>query len=254
MIINATTTLTAQRAFNQNTTNFNTSNEKLATGSRINRASDDPAGLITSENFRAVLAAIDSETRSMQRADHVTATADATLGEVASLTHRAEQLEIKNANEAGLSKEEQQANQMEIDQIHESINRQLNNASFNDQNLFDGSLTVSAGDATLSIDQLSLNSTATTSEDKLQELKDFRNTINSTRAKLGSFSKNTIASALTTNAKTTKNIAAANSKIRDTDYAKQSAESARLQLLTSASTKSLALTNLQNNQVLSLLA
>jgi len=254
IINNLTTSLTTQRTLNLNTLNLNKSNEKLATGSRINRAADDPAGLITSENLRAVLAALDAESRNMQRADHITATADATLDEVANQTRRAQQLEIANANESGISQEEKQANQMEIDQIHESINRQLNNASFNNQNLFDGSLTLSAGDTTLSVDQLSLTSTATTSEDKLQELKDFRNTINTTRAQLGAFSKNTIASQLTNNAKTTQNIAAAESQIRDTNYAKQSAQSARLQLLTNSSTKALALTNLQNQQTLSLLA
>lgn len=255
MIINGITSgLTALRAFNQNAFGLAKSTEKLATGSRINRAADDPAGLITSENLLAVLAILDAEARSMQRSDHVIATADSALSEVSDQIRRAEALEIANANEGGISKEEQAANQMEIDQIHESINRQLSRSTFNGRRLFNGSLELTAGGASISIEALSLTSSGGSSEERLQELQDFRKLINTTRGELGAFSKNIIGSGLANTAKTIENIAAAESIIRDTDYAKESAEVARFQLLTEAAGKALALTNLQAGQVLSLLA
>ena len=70
--INTSTSLmTAQRMFDINSRSIFKSLERLATGQRINRASDDPAGLISSENLRATLAVLESEVRSMQRADNV---------------------------------------------------------------------------------------------------------------------------------------------------------------------------------------
>ena len=254
MIPGITNGLTAQRAFNRNAAGLANTIEKLSTGSRINRAADDPAGLITSENLRSVLAWLDAETRSMQRTDHVIATADSALGEVSSQIRRAESLEIANANGAGISAQERAANQMEIDSIHDSINRQLGGATFNGRRLFDGSLELKAGGSSLTMAAISLTSTGGSSADRLQSLQDFRSLINTTRGELGAFSKNIIQSQRNNTAVTIENLSAAESIIRDTDFARESAEVARYQLMTQAAGKALVLTNLQAGNVLSLLA
>ncbi len=74
--------LTAQRTYAANAKSLAGILEKLATGQRINYGKDDPAGLITSENFRAILAALDAETRVFQRVDSVANVADGALTEI----------------------------------------------------------------------------------------------------------------------------------------------------------------------------
>ena len=78
---------------------------KIATGDAIFQAAENPAGLITSENLRAVLAELDAEVRTLERTDAVVSTADAALGEVSSLLSEAEALAVANAG-GGLSDEE----------------------------------------------------------------------------------------------------------------------------------------------------
>jgi len=243
------------RAFQQNAAGLAKSSERLATGQRINRASDDPAGLVTSENLRAVLAFLDAETRSTQRSDQVIATADSALGEVSDMVRRAEALEVANANGAGLSDVERAANQMEIDQIHESVNRALGSSSFNGQTLFDGSHKVSAsGGESVSVEALSLGALGDTSEERIQTLRDFRTKINTTRGELGAFSKNVIGAQTNNIATVIENLSSAKSMIRDADYAKETARSARFGVLTRASLKALSfLKSSAGNDVLRLL-
>ena len=66
--LNPVSLLLAQRVLKVNTLNRTDSLHRLSTGLRINMGKDDPAGLITSQNLRSVLAALEAETRSAQRA------------------------------------------------------------------------------------------------------------------------------------------------------------------------------------------
>src|SRR5688572_8933966 len=77
--------------------------EKLATGLRINRGADDPAGLIASEDLRAALKMLDAETRAMERTDMVANVADGALGEMSELLSNANAAEVATANSGGLS-------------------------------------------------------------------------------------------------------------------------------------------------------
>ena len=67
--------LAGQRMLNINSRLLAASLERLATGQRINRGSDDPAGLIASENLRAVRAGLEAEAKARCRSDHVAAVA-----------------------------------------------------------------------------------------------------------------------------------------------------------------------------------
>ena len=124
---------------------------KLSTGQRINRAADNPAGLISSEQLRAALAALDAESRSLQRTDAVAAVAGGALGEVSDQLIEARTLATTNANTAGLSDAERQANQLQIDSILSNVDRVSRSTSFNGQPLLDGTASLTAAGATLDI-------------------------------------------------------------------------------------------------------
>ena len=115
-----------------------TSLERLSTGLRINRGKDDPAGLIASENLRASMNAIRAAIGNAQRAEHVINVAEGGLTEISSLLVELQSLVGKSANEAGTSKEEKDANQLQIDSILQTIDRLANATSFQGIKLLNG--------------------------------------------------------------------------------------------------------------------
>ncbi|GIK16450.1 MAG: hypothetical protein BroJett003_14140 [Planctomycetota bacterium] len=113
--------------------------ERLSTGLRINRGKDDPAGLIASETLRNEIGAIRQALENSQRAINVISTAEGALNEVSSLLQQLQGLVVEIANKGGLTEEEVNANQLEIDSILTSIDRISNTAEFGGTKLLDGS-------------------------------------------------------------------------------------------------------------------
>ncbi len=113
---------------------------RLATGLRINRGADDPAGLIVSERIGTDLAGVEQAIKNGERASSVIATTEAALGEVTDLLNSIKALLVESANTGGNSKEEREANQLAIDSAIQSITRISNTASFGGLRLLDGSL------------------------------------------------------------------------------------------------------------------
>jgi flagellin len=113
--------------------------ERLSTGLRINRGKDDPAGLIASENLRAEKKAIASAISNAERAEQVMNVAEGGLQEIQNLLVELQSLVAASANEAGLSQEEKDANQLQIDSILETIDRLANDTSFQGTKLLNGS-------------------------------------------------------------------------------------------------------------------
>ena len=230
--------LTAQRTYAANAKSLAGTLEKLSTGQRINRGKDDPAGLITSENFRAVLAALDAETRSLQRVDSVANVAESALSEISGLLVEATGLAVASANTAGFSDAERAANQMELDSIVFAINRIANSTSFNGDRLLDGTATLSAGGASITISSAaasalgeididgtthtlidvasggSLNIANGDLEGTLQTIRAAMNQVATQRGTIGAFQKNTVASQISTNQVAFENVPAANSLLR----------------------------------------
>jgi len=130
--------LIAQRVLAQNNLQLSTSLERLSTGLRINRGKDDPAGLIASENLRSELKAIDAAVGNAERADQVVNIAEGGLQEVSSLLTELQGLVTSTANSAGLSKEEKEANQLQIDSILQTIDRIASSTSFQGIKLLNG--------------------------------------------------------------------------------------------------------------------
>ncbi|MDX1565301.1 MAG: flagellin [Phycisphaeraceae bacterium] len=114
--------------------------ERLSTGLRINRAADDPSGLVTSQALLGEAGGVRQALENAERATNVLATADTAMSEVSGLLVSIQSLVVASANEAGLSREEIEANQLQIDGAVESITRIARTTSFGGLKLLDGSL------------------------------------------------------------------------------------------------------------------
>ena len=140
--------LIAQRVLGNQNKGMAQSLQRLSTGYRINRGADDPAGLIASENLRAEKSAINSAITNSQRADQVVNVAEGGLQEVSIMLVELQGLVGATANEAGVSQEERDANQLQIDSILQTIDRIANATSFQGTKLLNGNFdyTVSGQD------------------------------------------------------------------------------------------------------------
>jgi flagellin len=114
--------------------------ERLATGLRINRGADDPAGLIVSERLRSEMRGIGQAVDNSERAISVIATTEGYLAEVADLLNSIKALVVQSANREGITQEEVEANQLQVDSAIDSITRIANTASFAGLQLLNGSL------------------------------------------------------------------------------------------------------------------
>ncbi len=114
--------------------------ERLSTGLRINRGADDPAGLIVAERLRSEILGISHAVTNSQRASSVIATTEGYLAEVADLLNTMRGLIVETANRAGLTREEIEANQLQVNSAIEAITRISNVATFAGLQLLNGSL------------------------------------------------------------------------------------------------------------------
>jgi flagellin len=113
--------------------------ERLASGLRINRGRDDPAGLIASERLRLERRTIQQAIDNSTRAANILSTTDGALTEVNALLLDLQSLVLEAANTGGMTSEEINANQLQIDSILTSINRISSTTTFADKKLLDGS-------------------------------------------------------------------------------------------------------------------
>ncbi len=132
--------LIAQRNLARTNQDLGVRLERLSTGLRINRGADDPAGLITSERLRSELGGIAQAISNSERASSVIATAEGALSEVSEMLSSIRGLIVGASNTGGVSPEELQANQLQIDSAIDSITRISNTTSFAGLQLLNGSL------------------------------------------------------------------------------------------------------------------
>ena len=272
------TSLITQRMLGASAAQRNTSLERLATGLRINRGADDPAGLISSENLRAVLASLEAETRLLERADRVVATADGAMTEASDLLVEAEGLAVASANTAGMSDAEREANQMQLDSILQTVGRLSRTTEFNGDRLLDGSATVNVAGESVDLPDVSptnlglaigpggenyrlsdtgaggaLNLVSGDPALAAQAIRSAASEVATSRGRLGAFQANIIEPARNSTLVAIENIAAANSIIRDTDYAAETAQFARASALFDTNIAMNALTNANRTNALILL-
>ena len=259
--------LTAVRTLGANASDTALATVRLATAQRINRGADDPAGLIASENLRAALASMDAEMRSIDRADAVANTADGALGQISELLSDAQSRAVANANSAGISDAERAANQLEVDSAIATADRIASTTRFNGQPLFTGDVAVGIEGATIDLgraDSASIGAVsvggagyrlADVTSGAALNIVDGNidgaagsigaaiSDVATRRGAIGAFQSDTLASQRRATQVAFENTAAANSVIRDTDFAAESARLARGQALSSASLAAASLAN-----------
>jgi flagellin-like hook-associated protein FlgL len=256
----------AQRMFNANLgASFGTM-RTLATGFRITRGSDDPAGLISSEALRGALMSLDAESRSLARADALVSAADGAMGEISDLLVEAEGLAVEAANTGGLTPEERAAKQQELDSILQTVDR-LGAASFAGRNMFDGKMSVMVGEDAMTLSKISSRELGLADvaeggsasldggdpEAAAEAIRAARSKVSEMRGSLGAFQKDAIAPRLRAISIASENTAAAVSMIRDTDYAAATADLARQRVLTGAAGRMLRLSSQASEEILNLL-
>jgi flagellin len=143
---------------NKNNADLSLHLERLSTGLRINTGKDAPAALIASETLRSEINGIQQAIDNSTRAGNVINTAEGALGEVSALLLEVQALTNEAANSGALSRQEIEANQLQVDAILNSINRIANTTQFNGVKLLNGSLDyTTSGVASTAIDSFEVN-------------------------------------------------------------------------------------------------
>ena len=132
--------LIAQRHLSNSQKSLRLSLERLSSGLKINRGSDNPAGLIVSERLRSEVAAVEQAVRNSERAINVIATTEGALDEVAAILTDIQALVVEAANRGAFSDDEVAANQLQIDASIDSITRIANTTTFAGRKLINGEL------------------------------------------------------------------------------------------------------------------
>ena len=136
--------LNALRNVERASDGFGRSIEKLASGLRINRGADDPAGLIRSEDLRAQIAGLEQAIANSQDATNLVKTAEGALEEVHNLLRSMRQLAVASGNTGTNDLTALQANQNQIRSAIDSINRIAAQTQFGTKKLLDGTAGLSA--------------------------------------------------------------------------------------------------------------
>lgn len=258
--------------------------EKLSSGMRINRAGDDASGLAVSEKMRSQIRGLNQALRNTQDGVSFIQTTEGYLQEAGNILQRVRELAVQSAN--GIYTDEDRSYiQVEVDQMVSEIDRIGSHAQFNGMKMLSGlfaeptaenqpaaemflhlganmderiQVHVNTMNATalglrtpgtgegLSIgDQNSANVAIGTIDQALER-------VNSQRANLGA-AQNRLESSSRSIMVGAENLQAAESRIRDTDMARESSALAKNQVLTQAATAMLAQANQRPQLVLSLL-
>ncbi len=142
-IANNTASLNAQNNLNKASMNVRSSVEKLSSGLKINRGADGPAALVISEKQRAQIAGLKQAIQNTDKAASVVQTGEGALGEINSLLVKVRSLAIDSANSGVNDSDALAANQAEISNALDTINRIANNTQFGTKKLLDGSAGIS---------------------------------------------------------------------------------------------------------------
>ncbi|AST93338.1 flagellin [Sutcliffiella cohnii] len=269
MIIN--NNLNAMNAHRQMGMNVNANGkamEKLSSGLRINRAGDDAAGLAISEKMRAQVRGLDQASRNAQDGISLIQTAEGALNETHAILQRMRELSVQSANDTNTDDDRAEL-QKEVAQLIEEIDRIATDTTFNSQVLFDGNFdaqihigadagqalnvtirdmgatTVLAVNAVDIATQTGADGAITTIDDAIKELSSERSQLGAWQNRLEHTTKNL--------ENASENLQAAESRIRDTDMAKEMMEFTRSNILNQASQAMLAQANQQPQAVLQLL-
>ena len=279
------TNLVANNAYRQlnNTQNdLSKSLEKLSSGLRINRASDDAAGLAISEGLKSQVNGMTVASRNAQDGISVIQTAEGALGEVTSILQRVRDLAVQAGNDSN-NVDSRKAITTEVTALTTELSRIGDSTNFNGTNLLDksanttGKMSFQVGAGTGTANQIVVDlstagtdiktlaadlTTAIVTTDGFASSSAAATTIatidaaiksvSTSRAELGA-NQNRFESVVKTLAVSKENLTAAGSRIRDTDMAAEMVNYTRASILSQAGTAMLAQANQSNQGVLQLL-
>lgn len=132
------TALNANRQLGITNTNLSKSTEKLSSGYRINRASDDAAGLSISEKMRGQIRGLKQASTNAQDGQSLIQTAEGAMNEIHSVLQRMRELTVQAKNDIYLQ-EDRAKIKTEVDQLQSEITRIATQTQFNKMNLLTGS-------------------------------------------------------------------------------------------------------------------
>jgi len=268
-----TASINAQRNLSNTTTNLQKSLQRLSSGLRITRAADDAAGLAISEGFRADVRSIAQAQRNANDGISLLQVGEGALNEVSGILIRQRELAIQAAN-GTLGSSERDTINNEYQDLTSEINRIAAVTQFNGTTILasgasidfqigvddgtDNRITIASVDARSSA--IGIGSSAaggavnsiTNARTALANLDSAISQVASLRATFGTV-QNRLESAIRSLAVAQENTAAAESRIRDVDFASETAELTRNQVLQQAGISVLAQANVSTQSALSLL-
>jgi flagellin len=265
--------IAAQRALSVNGRESESNLSKLSSGSRITKAADDAAGLAISEKMKANIRSLKQADRNANDGISMVQTAEGGLNETSSILTRMRELAIQTSSdtvgdvERGMSNMEYQNLKQELErisQVTEFNGKKLlngegdkydfqigaNNNDFQDRISYD-SRQVSAGMESLGVGELDV-STKQGSQESLASLDSAIEKVSGSRAFLGAI-QNRLVSTSNNLQVNVENLSAANSRIRDVDYAEATATKAKNDILGAAGTSVLAQANMNGQAALKLI-
>ncbi len=265
--------LAAQRALNINHHLQNNSLERLASGSRINRAGDDAAGLAISEKIKSHVRSMKQASRNANDGISLIQVAEGGLTEMGNILTRMRELSIQGASDT-IGDVERGFIDKEVQQIKAEFDRIAGSTEFNGTKLLNGSapsLDIQVGihnnpgldrfqfdseKLHTTADRMGIANVSTASKQSSQEnlamIDQAITRVNENRAELGAL-QNRLQSTINNLAIYRENLEAANSRIRDTDMAEETTELTRTNILTNANISVLGQANTTPQQALKLL-
>ncbi len=236
---------------------------KMSSGSRINKASDDAAGLAISEKLRATVRGLDQANRNANDGISFIQTAEGGLNEVSNILIRMRELSMQAASDT-VGNTERGFTDLEFQNLKQEVQRISQVTEFNGKKLLDGKAqdfefqiginnnafedrivyeagNINSSQEALGVDVLDILSKET-SREGLATIDNAITHISGQRAELGAV-QNRLSSTINNLQVASENMNAANSRIRDTDFASATAKNAKFNILSQAGSSVLAQAN-----------
>lgn len=263
----------AQRNLGQVKAQQDRSLERLSSGNRIVRAGDDAAGLAISEKLKAEIRGTQQATRNAGDGISLIQTAEGGLNEVSNILIRLRELSVQSASDT-VGDTERKFSDLEFQQMVKEVDRIATSTKFNGKDLLSGNgtdvdfqigsmndavndrLTYKPQDSDAKADSLGISSlsvmTKGSAQENLTQIDESINKVNSYRAGLGAL-QNRLSSTINNLEVKTENLASANSRIRDTDIASETAQLTKSNILSQAGVTVLAQANNSGQQAIRLI-
>ena len=248
---------------------------KLSSGSRINKAGDDAAGLAISEKMKSQIGGLTQAKRNAQDGISLVQTAEGALNESHSILERMRDLAVQGANDT-LTSDDRSSINKELTALHQELTRIASTTEFNTKNLLNtdkNSFTFQIGaneNQTLTVEIGKMDGKTLLKSDAAKFIIDSKAsnvrkdngmisvidkaiaTVSDQRAALGAV-QNRLEHTINNLTATNENLSDANSRIRDVDMAEEMMTFTKSNILSQAATSMLAQANAMPNSVLNLL-